>query len=65
MQQIKNHAGTLFIALAIIIGLWIVGGAYKYKFKSQENISVTGLAEKDFTSDLSFGAALIYDLVWS
>ena len=28
-----------------------MGNAYKYKFKSTENISVTGLAEKDFTSD--------------
>ena len=56
MEQIKQHAGTFFIAIAIIIGLWIAGTAYKYKFKSQENISVTGMAEKDFTSDL---------IVWS
>jgi len=56
MEHIKNHAGTLFIALAIVIGLWIAGGAYKYKFKSQENINVTCMAEKDFSSDL---------IVWS
>lgn len=52
----KNYIGATIIALAVIIGLWIVGNAYKYKFKSAETISVTGLAEKDFTSDL---------IVWS
>ena len=52
----KNYIGATITALAVIIGLWIVGNAYKYKFKSAETISVTGLAEKDFTSDL---------IVWS
>ncbi|HLF47311.1 MAG TPA: SIMPL domain-containing protein [Chitinophagaceae bacterium] len=52
----KNYIGAAIIALAVIIGLWVVGNAYKYKFKSAETISVTGLAEKDFTSDL---------IVWS
>lgn len=52
----KNYIGSAVIALAVIIGLWIIGNAYKYKFKSSETISVTGLAEIDFTSDL---------IVWS
>jgi hypothetical protein len=52
----KNYIGAAVIALAVIIGLWIIGNAYKYKFKSSETISVTGLAEIDFTSDL---------IVWS
>lgn len=52
----KNWIGTAFIALAIVTGLWIAANAYKYKFKSSETITVTGLAEKDFTSDL---------IVWS
>jgi uncharacterized protein len=52
----KNYIGAVVIALAVIIGLWIIGNAYKYKFKSSETISVTGLAEIDFTSDL---------IVWS
>ena len=56
MEHFKQNVGTLFIAIAIVLGLGIAGGAYKYKFKSQENISVTGMAEKDFTSDL---------IVWS
>lgn len=52
----KNYIGSAIIALAVIVGLWIVGNAYKYKYKSTETITVTGLGEKDFTSDL---------IVWS
>lgn len=48
----KNYIGTLIIAIAIVAGMFIAGNAYKYKFRSTETISVTGLAEKDFTSDL-------------
>lgn len=42
---------TSIIALAAIISFWTIGNAYKYKYKSQENISVTGSAEIDFESD--------------
>ncbi len=52
----KNSISAIVIALAVVVGLWIVSNAYKYKFKSTETISVTGLGEKDFTSDL---------IVWS
>jgi uncharacterized protein len=38
-------------AIGIIIAFFILGNAYKYKFRTTENISVTGLAEKDFLSD--------------
>ncbi|MDB5201426.1 MAG: hypothetical protein JWQ27_835 [Ferruginibacter sp.] len=38
-------------ALGLIIAFFLLGNAYKYKFHATENISVTGLAEKDFTSD--------------
>ncbi len=47
----KNFINSAIIALAVIAGLIIIGTAYKYKFKASENITVTGLAEKDFTSD--------------
>lgn len=47
----KNYIATAIIALTAIICFWILGNAYKYKFKTAETISVTGLAEKDFTSD--------------
>jgi uncharacterized protein len=47
----KNYFGAAIAALAAIICFWILGSAYKYKFKTAETISVTGLAEKDFISD--------------
>jgi uncharacterized protein len=47
----KNYIGAAIIALAAIICFFILGNAYKYKFKTTETISVTGLAEKDFISD--------------
>jgi hypothetical protein len=43
---------TSLIALAIVLASLILGSAYKYKFVSTETISTTGLAEKEFTSDL-------------
>lgn len=47
----KSYSNAIVIALAIIIGAFVIGSAYKYKFISSETIVVTGLAEKDFTSD--------------
>jgi len=47
----KNYISTTILALCAIICFWIAGSAYKYKFKSGETISVTGLAEKNFVSD--------------
>lgn len=52
----KNYLSAALFAVAIIVGMWIAGSAYKYKFRSAETISVTGLAEVDFSSDL---------IVWS
>lgn len=52
----KNSLSAALFAVAIIVGMWIAGSAYKYKFRSAETISVTGLAEVDFSSDL---------IVWS
>lgn len=43
---------TSLIALAIVLASVVLGNAYKYKFVSAETISTTGLAEKEFTSDL-------------
>jgi hypothetical protein len=46
----------LFAAIVLgicgIIAFWVAGSAFKYKSKSMETIVVTGLAEKDFVSDL-------------
>ena len=47
----KQQTSIIIIALAFILSMWVIGSAYKYKFKSTETIVVTGLSEKDFTSD--------------
>jgi Uncharacterized protein conserved in bacteria len=43
---------SLILGLSLIIAFWVAGAAFKYKSKSMETIVVTGLAEKDFISDL-------------
>jgi hypothetical protein len=48
----KKHLNIILLCITIIVGLFILGNAYKYKTKSTETIAVTGLAEKEFTSDL-------------
>ena len=40
------------LGVCAILAFWIAGNAFKYKSKSTETIIVTGLAEKDFGSDL-------------
>lgn len=42
---------SAIIGLSAIICFWVIGNAYKYKFRAQENISVTGSSEVDFESD--------------
>ena len=43
---------AVVLGLCAIIAFWVAGNAFKYKSKSTETIIVTGLAEKDFVSDL-------------
>ncbi len=47
----KNSLGVVIGSIAIIIAFFLMGNAYKYKYRATENISVTGSAEKDFVSD--------------
>lgn len=47
-----RNISSVIIGIAFIIGLFIVGKAYKYRSTSMENITVTGSSEKDFVSDL-------------
>lgn len=50
--NMKSHVGTISICISILLGVLFIGEAYKYKFKSTETISVTGMSERDFSSDL-------------
>lgn len=48
----KNYIGTVLIALSVVIAAIVLGNSYNYKFKQSETISVTGLANVDFSSNL-------------
>lgn len=48
----KGAINAIIIAIAIILFALITGAAFKYKYKTADKITVTGLAEKDFVSDL-------------
>ncbi len=52
IYNMKNYLTALIVSLAAIISVFVISNAYKYKFKAQETVSVVGLAEVDFTSDL-------------
>jgi len=50
--DMRPNLTALIIGIALICTAFVIAGAYKYKFKGEETITVTGLAEKDFTSNL-------------
>lgn len=52
----KSYITAIIIALAIIIGGFVLGRAYNYKFKTRNTVSVVGSAEHNFVADL---------IVWS
>jgi hypothetical protein len=52
----KNNFRSIIISLSIVTAAWILGSAWKSSHSSNHTISVTGLASKDFDSDL---------IVWS
>src|SRR5688572_25676051 len=52
----RAYIGHFIVAVAVIIAVLIAASTLKYKFRSAETITVTGLAEKDFISD---------QIVWS
>lgn len=47
----RSLAPYLIIALALLGAFWIAASAFRYRFRGEETISVTGLAERDFVSD--------------
>jgi hypothetical protein len=52
----RAHLSAFIFSVAIIIAGIIIGSSYKYKFKTDETVSVIGSAEYDFSADL---------IVWS
>ncbi len=52
-MQTNNKLWVASIAgAAFVLGLYLLANAYKYKFKQQQTVVVTGLAETNFVSDL-------------
>ncbi|SFS46132.1 SIMPL domain-containing protein [Sphingobacterium wenxiniae] len=43
---------ALIGSIAIIVFAWVLGNAYKYKYRVNNTINVTGNAKKDFESDI-------------
>ncbi|MEN9994379.1 MAG: hypothetical protein RL762_1036 [Bacteroidota bacterium] len=52
MNFLKNHFATLLISAAVIITGLILGKAYMSKGKPDDTVSVIGLGEESFDSDL-------------
>ncbi|HAN18356.1 MAG: hypothetical protein A2X13_06930 [Bacteroidetes bacterium GWC2_33_15] len=48
----KTNLTAILFSVAIIISSLLLGNAYMNRTKTEETISVTGLGEKDFISDL-------------
>ena len=48
----KTYIFPGIIALSILFSALVLAGAYKYKFKDKKRVIVTGMAEKNFVSDL-------------
>ncbi len=48
----KNNTTALLFSIAIVISAFVLGNAYKNRNNAQGTISVTGLGNADFTSDL-------------
>lgn len=48
----NNLIISLISALALVIFAWVIGDAYKYKYRISNTINVTGNAKMDFESDL-------------
>ena len=47
----QNIWSAAVIGLCVILTAAVLGGAYKHKYRSQNRIVVTGLGERQFTSD--------------
>ena len=52
----KNQISTIAISIAVILGCYILGNSYLQSKREPSKIAVTGLASRDFGSDM---------IVWS
>ena len=52
----KQHVNTIIISLAVVVAGYLLAKGYQSRAYNKNAISVTGLGEENFTSDL---------IVWS
>ncbi|MFN5418422.1 MAG: SIMPL domain-containing protein [Flavobacteriia bacterium] len=48
----KNNLNSIIVSVAVIIAALLIGGSYAKRGNASDSISVTGLGEENFTSDL-------------
>lgn len=48
----KQHLNTIIISIAVVLAGYLLANGYKNRAKSGQAISVTGMGEQNFTSDL-------------
>jgi hypothetical protein len=48
----RAHLSAVIFAVAIILGIFMLGKAYNYKFKTRNTVNVLGSADYNFVSDL-------------
>lgn len=48
----RTYISAIIIAVAILLGVFMIGQAYNYKFKTRNTVSVLGSADYNFVSDL-------------
>lgn len=48
----KQHINTIFISVAVIVSGYLLANGYKNRAKVGDSVSVTGLGESSFVSDL-------------
>lgn len=56
----KNYLKYVIIGVAIVVSAWLLANAYTYKYRSEDTITVTGLGETEFESDLIVWSGSIY-----
>lgn len=50
--MLKSYFGTIIISLAVVIAAFLVANSYSSRNRANHSITVTGLGEESFTSDL-------------
>lgn len=60
----KNIVNSTIIGLAVILTAYILSSAYQNRNNSNNTISVTGLGEKDFVSDLIVWSGWFIKKIW-